>query len=203
MSRKRGLVFTGRQAGREVLTPRLSLRLMPEAFLLASLQDGVDAAEAIIGLKCSPAWFQEKALMSLRLADCRSDPEYCPWSLRAIGLRSSAEMIGHIGFHSRPHPAYLRQFVPEGIELGYTIFTGYRRAGYATEAIRGLINWAAPEHGIDHFVVSVAPTNFPSVALAAKLGFRKVGEHQDEIDGPEDVYVLSGEPLAKLLAASW
>jgi len=185
----------------EISTRRLTLRLMSESFFTASLQNKIAAAEVEIGLKLSPEWSQEKSLMALRLADCHADPAYVPWSLRAIGLRASGEMIGHIGFHTRPHPTYLQSFVPGEIELGYTIFSAFRREGYATEAIRGLINWAATEYGLGHFVVSISPTNLPSLALAKKLGFTKIGEHQDEIDGPENVYVLGGAPLPKWLAA--
>lgn len=183
----------------EIITSRLELRLMPEEFFEASLKRQTAKAEALIGLRIPPAWFEEKELMATKLADCRSDAAYGRWSLRAIGLRSSGAMVGHIGFHSRPDAEYLRPFAPDGIEFGYTVFPSHRRQGYAREAIRGLINWAMKEHPVRRFVVSISPANVASATLAGKLGFVKVGEHLDEVDGLEEVYALGGEALTRLL----
>ena len=186
----------------DIVTLRLKLRLMPEEFLEACLVPETAKAEATIGLSVPAEWYQRRHLMAMRLNDCRSDPAYTPWSLRAIGLESSGEMIGHIGFHSRPDPEYLRQYALEGIELGYSVISKYQRQGFATEAIRGLLNWAAQKQVIRGFVVSIAPTNVASMSLARKLGFVKVGEHQDEVDGLEEVCVLTGEALERFLVAA-
>jgi len=183
----------------EITTPRLRLRLMSEEFLAACLRRDYERAERLIGLKLDPEWFREENLIALRLGDLRADPAYAPWGLRAIGLLETGVMIGHIGFHTRPCPDYLRPFAPDGIEFGYTVFTAHRRCGYALEAAKGLIGWAAREHGLKSFVVSIAPDNLASTALAAKLGFEKVGEHLDEVDGLELVYVLEGEALARIV----
>lgn len=183
----------------QISTPRLSLRLMTVEFLEASLQGDRERAEALLGLKVSPDWFRERDLMKIRLDDCRAGPAYAPFSLRGIGLVSSGAMVGHIGFHTRPDPAYLRPFAANGIEFGYTVYPAYRRQGYALEASIGMMRWAAREHAVERFVASVAPTNSASTALVKKLGFVRVGEHDDEVDGLEYVYVLEGEPLRLVL----
>ncbi len=51
----------------EIITPRLSLRLMTEDFLEASLNGNREKSESLIGLKISPDWFVEKDIMSIRL----------------------------------------------------------------------------------------------------------------------------------------
>ena len=116
--------------------------------------------------------------MAMRLQDMADDPAYAPWSIRAIGLRSEHWMVGHIGFHGRPHEG--------SVELGYTIFASARRRGFAEEAIRGMLGWAAG-NGAARFVLSVGPDNTASQALARKLGFTKIGTRDDPIDGIEDV----------------
>jgi RimJ/RimL family protein N-acetyltransferase len=176
----------------EVVTPRLLLRTMSASFLDASLDDRVAAAEALIGLRVPAAWFTEKALMELRLEDLDNDPAYLPWSLRAIGLRSTGEMVGYLGFHSRPNPAYLQPLVADAVEVGYTIFPPYRKRGFATEAVIGLIGWAHRVASIGNFVISISPDNEPSRAIAARLGFRRIGETTDEFDGVEEVFLLDG-----------
>lgn len=183
----------------EIETPRLRLRYMSEDFLLACHDDEAALAQDLIGLKVDAEWLREKNLMALRLSELHSDVEYAPWSLRAIGDVSTGAMVGHIGFYSRPNPTYLRPYVQDGVELGYAVYPAYRRQGYAVEAIKGLVTWAAAEHGIENFVMATEPENRPAIALANKLGFEKAAEHVDPEDGLEYVYVLRGKALEQLL----
>ena len=182
----------------EITTPRLILRLMTEDFLEASLNENDGKAESLIGLKISPDWFNEKDITAIRLNDCRTDPNYIPWSLRGIGLKSSGEMVGYIGFHTSPNPEYLRKFAPQAVEFGYTIFFNYRRQGFALEAAGGLMNWAKEQYPLENFILSVSPTNPASTAMVKKMNFEPIGEHLDEIDGLEIVYRLSVEKLPPL-----
>lgn len=93
-------------------------------------------------------------------------------------------MVGHIGFHGSPKTV-------GRAEMGYTVMPNHRRQGYATEAARALMAWAAREHGVARFFVSIAPDNASSLAMAAKLGFRQVGEQIDEEDGLEYVFEIA------------
>jgi RimJ/RimL family protein N-acetyltransferase len=127
-------------------------------------------------------------VITRRLAQLLADPSMQPWLLRAIGLRHTGTMVGHIGFHARPGADYLRELAPGGVEFGYTIFAPFRRRGYAREACRALMDWARREHGVTRFVVSIGPTNVASIALAQQLGFRRIGSHIDEVDGPEQIF---------------
>ena len=47
---------------------------------------------------------------------------------------------------------------------------------------------ALAEHNIRRFIASISPANEPSLMLARKLGFLKIGEQIDEEDGPEDIF---------------
>jgi RimJ/RimL family protein N-acetyltransferase len=182
----------------EITTPRLTLRLMTEDFLEASLNENTGKAESLIGLKISQDWFDEKDLAAVRLDDYRADSKYIPWGLRGIGLKKSREMVGYIGFHTSPNPAYLRKFAPQAVEFGYTIFFNYRRQGFAQEAAGGLMNWAKKQYPLENFILSVSPTNPASTAMVKKLNFEPVGEQMDEIDGLEIVYRLPVEKLPPL-----
>lgn len=176
-----------------IKSERLDLIPMTPAFLEACLAgDGATAAH-LLGMPIPPEWLQEQRLMQIRLEQLRQNPALQPWLLRAIGLRQDGVMIGHIGFHSRPGANYLRDFAPGGVELGYKVFTPYRRQRYATEACAALMSWAYQEHDVTRFVVSISPDNQPSQRIAQHFGFRKVGTHIDEEEGPEDVFVRSME----------
>lgn len=166
---------------------RLMLIPMLPAFLEACQSGDHVAAEALIGLRVPDEWYEEQWLIQLRLNDMRADPDYEPWSLRAIALTQSGEMIGHIGFHSPPGPAYLQAYAPGGIELGYTVFPAYRRQGYAREAVAAMLEYAR-EQGVPRFVLSISPENAPSLAIAHHFGFAKVGSYADPEDSEEIIF---------------
>ena len=168
---------------------------MTEEFLEASLIADRKNTESLIGLKISPDWFEEKTIMTVRLGDYRSDAEYSNWGLHAIGLKETSEMVGYIGFHTCPNPEYLEPLARNAIEVGYTVFSKHRRRGFASEAIIGLLEWAARKHPIEYFIASVSPLNAASTALVKKLEFEQIGEQMDEIDGLELIYALAVDKM--------
>ena len=163
---------------------------MTPAFLEAALRGDTSAAEEILGLAVPSGWYEERALMEMRLDQLREDSALELWLVRAMGLRGQGVMVGHIGFHTGPNPEYLRDLAPDAVEFGYSVFPPYRRQGYAREAAQALMDWARREHGITRFVVSISPQNAPSLALARGFGFQRIGSHMDEVDGPEDIFEL-------------
>ncbi|HWT99480.1 MAG TPA: GNAT family N-acetyltransferase [Terriglobales bacterium] len=170
---------------------RLKLTALSPA-LLAALID-FDRAEISrhSALDFSAPWGDSVDVLKLRRDGILADPDYAPWSLRAISRREDDVVIGHIGFHTRPDPTYLKETVPGGVELGYTIFAPYRGSGYAQEACRSMMRWARGFSGVKQFVLSISPDNAPSLAIAEKLGFRQIGEQMDEIDGLEFVFTTT------------
>lgn len=184
----------GSHGDSKIGTARLSLVLIPEPTLSASLEDR-DNAASLAGFAIPGDWFVEREIIQLRRDQLRADPTYAPWGPRAIVLRAIDTMIGHIGFHTRPNPDYLHPHGPDAIEFGYTVFPAHRRNGYAAEAVGALMHWAVSHAAIQTFVLSIAPDNTPSQALARRLGFTKVGEHVDEKDGLEEVLILRNEQV--------
>ncbi len=173
-----------------ITTERLTLIPMTADFLTASLARETGRAESLLGLTVPEVWYTEMGLMRHRLGQLERDPALLPWLVRAIGLRATGEMVGHIGFHTAPGADYLKAHAPRGVEFGYTVFEPHRRQGLAREAAEALMNWAHTTHGVDHFVLSISPYNEPSQRLAARLGFTKVGSQVDDDDGLEEVYTL-------------
>lgn len=138
-----------------------------------------------------PDWLPEQLelFVQYRLATLRVDPSARPWLGRAMVLTDAGgarRVIGTVGFHAPPDEA-------GRLEIGYRVDPGYRRQGYAIEAVRGLMDWAAAR-GVHRFVASISPDNKASLSLAAKLGFERVGEQIDEIDGLEYVFETIWRP---------
>ena len=120
-----------------------------------------------------------------RLRQIRANPEVQPWLLRAIIIRQSQTVCGRIGFHSEPGPADLRDVAADGVEIGYAVAEPFRRQGFAKEAAITLMRWAFENHSQRCFILSIAPSNDASLALARSLGFREIGSHIDEAHGLE------------------
>jgi [ribosomal protein S5]-alanine N-acetyltransferase len=92
-------------------------------------------------------------------------------------------MIGVIGFHAMPDAR-------GRLEVGYRIFSSFRRQGFALEAVKALFDWARLESDVNTFVASVSPRNVASLALIAQLGFVQTGRQWDVDDGEELVFEL-------------
>lgn len=168
-------------------TPRLILRTLPPQALVALVAG--DRAEASRLAACDLAGFpdDERPIAAIRLKDVEADPDYLPWSLRVMALKPDLRCVGHFNFHTRPNADYLKDLAPGAVEMGYSVLPEYRRRGFAEEAALGMMDWAARRHGVTRIVVSISPDNAPSVAMARKLGFARIGSHIDDEDGYEDI----------------
>ena len=182
-------------------TDRLRLQLMTLEFFDFCLAGDREAAERLAGVSIADDWLAESGYVKMRREQLAADPSYGPWCVRMIVLKAANRMIGQIGFHTPSDSPGLRGIAPGAIEFGYRIYEPNRRKGYAKEAAIGLMRWAAAEQGIASFVVSIAPHNAASQAMAKSLGFVKVGEQMDEADGLEDVLVLNGDALGKFISS--
>lgn len=171
-------------------TSRLILRTLPPEALAALAAGDRATASELAGCDLRDFPDEELSIAAVRLKDVTADPAYLPWSLRALALKPALTFIGHLNFHTKPGADYLKDLAPGAVELGYFVMPDRRRRGFAEEAALGAIDWATRTHGISRFVVSISPENAPSVAMAKKLGFVRIGSHIDETDGYEDILAL-------------
>jgi ribosomal-protein-alanine N-acetyltransferase len=174
-----------------IASPRLALVSFSPRAMRAVLDGDLEIAEDELGAAV-PRGLRERLgeLFERRLADVDRDPSVLPWMARAMVLTDNLgarRVIGSVGFHGAPNE--------DGqVEIGYHVEPGFRRRGFATEAVRALLEWAAAEHGIRRFRASVLPSNEPSLAVVARLGFRQTGVRWDELDGEELVFELDWPP---------
>ncbi len=188
----------------DVVTSRLTLRIMGGEVMTACMAGALGRAGTRLGVAVPRDVLEQPAGFQFGLAQLQADPEYLPWSARAVILKAKNTMVGHVRFHSRPDPEYLRPYARDAVEFGYTIFERYRRHGYATEAVIGLMDWAGALFNVRRFVASITPENLPSLRLVAGLGFTKVGEQIDDIDGLEHVFLceIPSDPTLTSSSAS-
>lgn len=182
---------------RRIETQRLTLELLAPAALHAIAEGRLDEASRITGCDLTTFPEAERGIAAIRLKDLEADSGYWPWSLRLLRLKPDLGFAGYFNFHTRPDPDYLREIAPGAVELGYFVLPEFRRRGLAEEAALGMMDWAAAAHRIGRFIVSISPENAPSVAMARKLGFARIGGHMDETDGYEDILSLDIPSLAR------
>lgn len=173
-----------------IRTPRLRLVPMTPDFLRALIADRMDLAAEIGGFAIPSQTLIPKWVLEARLGTLEKDPSLQPWLLRSIVLSDPGAMVGDIGFHDRPGAQYLREYCDFGVEIGYSIAPAFRRRGFASEALRGMLDWASGHHGVRAFVLSISPANDASLRLAAAMGFDKVGPYLDDADVQEDIFLL-------------
>lgn len=177
-----------------ITSDRLDLITMSPDVLQLSLSKDAASVEQVLGIYVPVEWFEKRDLIELRLQQIARDPDYLPWSLRAMSLRAECKMVGYIGFHTKPGPPYLDPYAPNGVEYGFTVFPSYRRKGYAREACNAVMRWAHEHQKVNEFILSISPGNIPSLRLAKSLGFKEVGSHIDETDGLEYIFRLAYLP---------
>ncbi|MFT3986493.1 GNAT family N-acetyltransferase [Aestuariivirga sp.] len=172
----------------DILSERLALRLVPLSALAATAKGDRDTVHRLMG-PVPDDWFGEGWVFDVRLRQWTDDPAYGPWSIRALTIRQTGVVAGTLNSHGRPKPFRLGDEVMLAIEIGYTVFAPFRRLGIGEEAVRAYLDWAKAE-GTGLAILSIAPENQPSRALAAKLSAVQIGSHVDEKDGPQDIFAI-------------
>lgn len=70
------------------------------------------------------------------------------------------------------------------IDIGYGIAPSRQARGIAGRAIGEIIAWAEREPGIQAITAETSIVNLPSERVLVRNGFLRVGEREDEQDGP-------------------
>ncbi len=129
--------------------------------------------------------------LAWRVPKVIADPSVNKWFVRWIVLRESQEIIGSTSFHGAPDNTGM-------VEIGLGIEQSFQRKGYAKEALMGLWDWAISHPEVKILRYTVSPSNIASIAVAKSFGFTYLGQQEDEIDGPEDVYEMSREEFLEM-----
>lgn len=179
-----------------IVTRRLELVSLGPAEIRAMLERRAAALAGPRGFVVPDDTEMGESTLRRRLLQMETDPAQRPWLLRAMVERATRTLCGRIGFHAPPTDAYRRETGADAVELGYEVAPAFRRRGYAREAALALMRWAFETHGQRVFVLSISPSNAPSMSMARALGFTECGSQMDEVDGLELIFVrrLDGWP---------
>jgi len=110
----------------------------------------------------SPAYKKTLEAEKERLAHT---PEDSQWS-RLVVDREERQLVGEIGCKGGPDENGV-------VEIGYGIAEGFRNQGYATEMVKGLVEWLKQKQLATKVTANCLETNIPSFKVLEKAGFKQ------------------------------
>lgn len=88
------------------------------------------------------------------------------WFQLVIIVEELDKVIGDIGIHFMDDEN-------KQVEIGCTLDKNFQKKGYASEALKRLIEYLFNDLGKHRITTSIDPHNLPSIKLMQRLGFRK------------------------------
>lgn len=79
------------------------------------------------------------------------------------------EAIGNIGFKGKPDGN-------NTVETGYSIMETHQKNGFASEAVKGLLEWVFKQPNVERVIAETLNDGFPSQKVLKNNGFTFVGE---------------------------
>jgi RimJ/RimL family protein N-acetyltransferase len=155
--------------GPRVFTGRLEL-IAATATLARAATTSAEEFARLLDAEVPKGWPPE--LMSDQQAEwarqLEVDPQLAGWSAWYIVQVSPPVLVGSIGLSGRPDG--------DGtVECGYALVTNFRRKGYATEAMGGLIDWAFSHEEVRSIRAHTYPHLAESIRVLEKNGLSHVG----------------------------
>lgn len=106
--------------------------------------------------------------INMLVAELENEPERLGWGVWMIVDRDNGKTIGDGGFKGRPD----RNGV---VEIGYGIAAQAQNQGYATEAVKGLVDWAFQTGKVAQVIAECKKDNVASIKVLEKVGMHQTG----------------------------
>jgi RimJ/RimL family protein N-acetyltransferase len=115
------------------------------------------------------------------LTRLRRHPMESEWWNWLVMNRETGQALGSIALGGKPDAT-------GAVLIGYAMYPGLEGHGYATEAVRALMDWVFDQPDVKT-VRALAPVwNTPAVQVAEKVGMRPVASDEDDEVGAVLVY---------------
>jgi RimJ/RimL family protein N-acetyltransferase len=126
-------------------------------------------------------------------------PEHVPWSLYYIARQPRNDedrprLVGVAGYKGGPDDAGL-------VEIGYGVVPEQRRRGFASEAVRGMLERAFGDSRVTAVVAHTLPELTPSIGVLRTTGFLLDGPGNDPHEPTAIRFVLTRSRYEQLPAA--
>lgn len=106
------------------------------------------------------------------LVDLEEDSTLSGWGVWLVINKETNTIIGDIGFKGKPNSEHT-------VEVGYGIIPSEQNKGYATEAVKEIIEWAFSFKNVNKVIAECLVDNISSTRVLEKLSMNKIGVVDD------------------------
>jgi ribosomal-protein-alanine N-acetyltransferase len=156
-------------------TANLQLIACESAHYEAILRDKKEL-EPLLGVSVPDSWPTFPESMPHGYEMLKRDPSSLHWGFYLFIHARDRVLIGEGGFKGKPDTEGM-------VEIGYALVPEYRQRGLATEAARGLTDYAFSHPQVNIVQAHTLPTGDASINVLKKLGMKFVGAFNDPEDG--------------------
>lgn len=148
-------------------TTRLLLLPFTLEMMKAATKDNKEL-EKVLNMEVSEQWPnpQYAKILPMKIEELTTQPSLTKWT-RLVVLKEENKVIGEIGCKGGPNEFGI-------VEIGYGLVPDYRNRGYATEMVRGLVDWLFRQSEVNKVVAECLEENLPSSRVIEKAGFQRV-----------------------------
>jgi RimJ/RimL family protein N-acetyltransferase len=144
---------------------------------LLMVELGVEEAVALVdgrggsGRTWAPGYPDDGALMAAGfvMTAAKHGRDLGAFGTYEIIRRRDGAVIGAAGFQGPPDDT-------GAVRVGYGLAESARGRGYATEALRGLLEWARGQDGLTCVLADTTRTNVASQRVMERAGMKRIGE---------------------------
>ena len=104
--------------------------------------------------------------------ELKEDSTLFGWGVWLVINKETNTIIGDIGFKGKPNS-------DNTVEVGYGFIPSAHNKGYATEAVKEIIEWAFSFKNVDKVIAECLVDNFASIRVLEKLKMKKLGVVDD------------------------
>ncbi|MCW4655639.1 GNAT family N-acetyltransferase [Bacillus sp. AS_5] len=97
----------------------------------------------------------------------KQDATLLPWGAWYVLRKEDDSVLGDIGFKGKPNE-------DQTVEIGYGFIGKYWNQGYATEAVKELIDWAFKTGEVETIIAETLLDNYSSMRVLEKLHMKRV-----------------------------
>lgn len=151
-----------------ITTARLDLVPMTPELAAAELA-GADRLAAALACEPPTQWPPDlyEADDLQRLSDLLADPANAGWALYYLLERAAPRrLVGIAGFGGRPDENGM-------VQAGYSVLAEFRRRGFASEALAGLVAFAFNDPSVRGIIADTYPELEASIGVLLKNGFAR------------------------------
>ncbi|HGO9418722.1 GNAT family N-acetyltransferase [Bacillus cereus] len=111
----------------------------------------------------------------VHVENVKQDEALLPWGAWYVFRKEDDSVLGDIGFKGKPNE-------DQTVEIGYGFIEKYWNQGYATEAVKELIDWAFKTGEVETIIAETLLDNYSSMRVLEKLHMKRVNATETMIN---------------------